>query len=230
MARLWQYFAVAAALMDGRRGRRPGSEPGLTLVRRWMSMRGRMRLAAPCLVVAVAMLGGGEALARGEDKSWEFGAYTFFSRHTNESLIDEGFGFGLRGAYYLRAAHAIELSVDNVGPDATVDGFEFDVTKVALSYVHNYAPKGNQQISPYLTFGTGLLTAEVTGMGGSFEDSSTLIQVGGGLRYFFKGKPVALRFEGRASHWRGEGVATPREGYFTFDVAAGVSFLWKGGK
>ena len=195
-------------------------------------MRRGLRLAVgvPWILGAVAFLMTGEALARGEDKSWEFGAYTLFSRHTNESEIDEAIGFGVRGAYYFRAAHTFEITVDNVGPDhADVDGLEFDVTKVGLAYVHNYATKGNQKMSPYLTFGTGVVTAERQGPGGSAEDSSTIIQVGGGVRYFY-GERVALRLDGRASHWHGEGMATPREGYFTFDVTVGVSILWKGGK
>jgi hypothetical protein len=189
----------------------------------------RLGVGLPWIAAAIAVLMTGEAMARGEDKSWEAGAYTFFSRQTNESGIDEDIGFGVRGAWYLRAAHAFELTVDNIGPDhADVDGLEFDVTRIAVNYVHNYAPKGNTRLSPYLTFGTGVLTAELTGGGGSAEDRSTIIQVGGGVRYFYNER-VGLRVDGRASRWHGEGEATPLHGYFTFDVTVGITFLWKGG-
>jgi hypothetical protein len=189
----------------------------------------RPGLAGPVVAGLMAFLGIGEALARGGDKSWEFGAYTVFSRHSNETEIDEGFGFGVRGAYYIRAAHALEVNVDRNSPDAKVEGSEFDVTRTVLSYVRNYSPKGNDKMSPYVQFGLGYLTAEVTGpVPGSAEDGSTLLQAGGGVRYFY-GKRVGLRVDGRWSSWRGDSEATPRERFHTFDVTIGVTFLPKGG-
>ena len=184
----------------------------------------------PIVVAAILGLavvaGTVETLARGEDRSWEVGAYAFYTSYANESNIDDSLGFGARGAYYIRAAHAVEFAIDQAtGDHATLPGVEFDVLKYSFSYLHNYILKRSETISPFVSIGLGKLDAD----DGSSSSDSNVIRFGGGSRFFVSPR-FAIRVDATMYHWNGDGGSIPRESFFSLDFAVGASFLFGGGQ
>ncbi|HEU5394350.1 MAG TPA: outer membrane beta-barrel protein, partial [Candidatus Methylomirabilis sp.] len=160
--------------------------------------RGRTALVA---VLGVAILAGtGEALGRGEDRSWEVGAYAFNSSFDNSSNLDDALGFGVRAAYYIRALHALEIQVDQATADhISLPGVEIDVLKYSLNYLRNFQLKRTEKMAPFFLLGWGLLDAD----DGTGSDDSMVIRVGGGSRSFLT-PHFALRIEGAMYHWNGD--------------------------
>ncbi|MGH9750475.1 MAG: outer membrane beta-barrel protein [Candidatus Polarisedimenticolia bacterium] len=196
-------------------------------------MRGAWRRFAgrPLVALVMVLAGAGEARARSEDGSWEFGGAVLYSRFPNESTIDEDIGYGVRAGYSFRALDALEFELTRVSTDhSEVDGVSFDVDRMVVSWIRNFTPKASPKLSPFLRGGLGRIAVEASSTGGpSAEDTATLLRFGGGMRAFFTER-LAFRVDGSLSHWRGEGGAVPKEGQLTFDLAVGLSFITKGGK
>jgi hypothetical protein len=196
-------------------------------------MRGAWRRFAGWLLVAWVMVvaGAGEARARSEDGSWEFGGYALYTRFPNDSTLDEDIGYGVRAGYSFKALHALEFDLTRVSTDhVELDGVSFDVDRMVVGWTRNFTPKASPKLSPFLTGGLGRIAVEASASGvPSVEDTATLLRFGGGMRAFFTDR-LAFRVDGVLSHWRGEGGAVPKEGQLTFDLAVGLSFVTKGGK
>ncbi len=185
------------------------------------------RRAGLAAVLGVAVLAGTvETPAGVEDRSWEIGADVFNTSFGNSSNIDDALGFGVRGAYAIRAAHALEFSVDQAtGDHATASGVEFDVLKYSLDYLHNFILKRSQSVAPFVTLGYGILEAD----DGTSTTDSSVIRFGGGSRFFVSPR-FAIRVGAVMYHWNGDGGSIPRESFFSFDLLVGASFVFGGGE
>jgi outer membrane protein with beta-barrel domain len=193
-------------------------------------------------VILSVLLGGlileeGPSLARDSEGAWEVGAYTTFSTYSGVTEIEAAFpGFGLRGGYHFKAIHELEVDLDRVDSDHKKDStIQFEIFKTAVNYVRNYLPKGKEKMAPFITFGLG--TIKVTreqdpaapGTDAKVDHSSTMLRLGGGLKYFYTPK-VGFRFDSKIYHWRGDDVVVPRKGHYSFDLTLAATFLFGGEK
>ena len=166
-------------------------------------------------------LGREVAFAAFDDKVWEVGGYTGESTFANSSNIGDALVWGARGAYYIKAAHGIELDLDFGSAGTTGRGnVDFDLAKIGVNYIHNLQLKGREKAVPLVLFGVGRITVD----NGTSDASSTVLRAGGGVRYFYTPR-LSLRVDGRIYHWRGDGEVNAREGYFSFDLTVGLSVL-----
>jgi OmpA-OmpF porin, OOP family len=187
------------------------------------------RLGAPLALLAagIAAAASPAVAADPEPKSWEVGAFVLSTTYDNDSLIADTIGFGARGGWVFKDRHEFELYLVKETADEDVKGSDetFDITRWSIDYVYNLkVKKPESKLSPFLLFGVGKMSYE--GKGDS--DSTTTFQTGGGVRVFMT-KRFALRFDGRIFHFHGDNVIIPRDGWFSFDFTAGVSYFFGGG-
>jgi hypothetical protein len=183
----------------------------------------------PLIVAAVLGLafvaGTAPTQARGDDRSWEVAASVSNTSYSNESNIDDSLGFGLRAAYYFRAAHALEFAIEQATGDHTsLPGVEFDVLQYSFNYMHNYLLKRSETISPYIALGYGWLEAD----DGASSSDSSVVRIGGGARFFVSPR-FAIRLDALVFHWNGDGGAIPRDSFYSFNLGVGASFVFGGG-
>ena len=189
------------------------------------SVRCRVLLALMVFTLGVA-LDPEDALARDTEKSWEFGGYALLSHYASGSNIDNGFGLGARGGYHFKAIHELEGSLDSVSADnASRSGISYDVKKVSVDYLHMFLIKGHEKITPFASFGVGLISVD----DGSDSAKSASYRGGGGFKYFFKPR-VAFRFDLKIFRWHGDGDVLARDPYFSLDTTFGLAFLVGGSK
>jgi len=166
------------------------------------------------------------AAARDADKTWEFGPYAMISRYSNSTGFDSTLGFGVRGAYHLKAIHEFEVDLDMATADQKPSSsIQFDVTKFGAGYVRNFLIKGHEKMTPFATFGLGWVTVD----DGSDSEGSTVYRVGGGFKYWFTSH-VGFRWDARVWRWHGNGDVVSRDPYFSADIVFGLSFLTGGTK
>ena len=185
-----------------------------------------LRLCGAVLILLVAGIvwPGSTAFARNEKGSWEVGVYVLQSLYDNESGINDTTGGGVRGAYHFKAVHALEIDFDwSQGEARLVPGVDIDVFKYSVSYLHNHFIRGHEKVLAHSTFGVGLLDLD----DGMQDADSSFFRVGGGFKYWFNDH-AGIRFDGKIYHWRGDNTVAPRNGYFSFDLTLGATFLFGG--
>ncbi|MFQ5878355.1 MAG: hypothetical protein ACE5JH_11850 [Acidobacteriota bacterium] len=177
------------------------------------------------------ILGAGDAAAFVSDRSWEVGVYVFNAALDNDSLIEDVPGFGLRGAYYVKAQHAIQVEIDsgtgdhrNPEDDPALEDVEFDVLKYSVAYMHSHFIKGHEKVVVESTYGVGRINVDRDDLG---DDTATFFLIGAGFKY--RTTPNSgFKFKAQIYEWRGDGQVTPRDGFFSFDVTFGWSWFFGG--
>ena len=157
--------------------------------------------------------------------TWEAGAFAAFAVYDNVSTLDDSFTFGGRGAYYFTAEHGIELDINIGSTDINTLGLdkEFDLTWISLNYVHSFHLKNKGRVTPLLIVGLGQLNID----DGTNDADATTLQVGAGARVSIS-PHLALRFDATLFRWRGDDTVIPLDDYFSFQVTAGLSFVFGG--
>jgi len=186
----------------------------------------RRSLLAPLALILGFAAGRTDALARDTVKSWEVGGYTLIGRYAGGTGLDNGFGFGVRGGYHLKEIHELEGSLDrSSSDDQNLPGVSDDITKFNIDYVRIFLLKGHEKMTPFATFGVGVIKVD----NGMESDSSTAYRTGGGFKYYFKPR-VAFRFDVKLYRWHGDGNTVPQDPFFSMDATFGVAFLVGGAK
>ena len=154
--------------------------------------------------------------------TWEAGVLVAITNYANDSTLDDSVTYGGRGAYFFRAPHGIEFDLSAGSTDSNLTGSNasFDLTKVFLSYVHNFQMKKVSRMMPLLVVGMGKLNVD----DGTTSDWATTMQVGAGARVSISPRS-ALRFDATVFRWRGDGDATPLDSYFSLEFTVGWSFF-----
>ena len=187
--------------------------------------RGVLILAAGALALAAPT---GATAAEIPGKTWEVGPYVVNSIYDNDSLLSDTVSLGVRGGYFFKPQHGIELTFESQSTDEATQGSDetIDLEKYLFDYVYNFkTKKPDSKLAPLLIFGFGKMAYEGNNSSGTHvSDSTTLIQSGGGVRVMFK-PWIAMRVEGKLYHYHGDGVLLPRDPYFGFDIDLGVSFF-----
>jgi Outer membrane protein beta-barrel domain len=166
------------------------------------------------------------ALARDTDGSWEVGAYVLNSKFDNSSLMADAQGAGVRAAYHFKAAKELEADFDKVSGDHISDkSITFDTTKYSLDYLANFLPKGNEKMTPFITFGAGRISVD----NGTDSITRNLLRAGGGMKYFFT-PHLGVRLDVKGYRWRGDPPVTPKPSFFSLDATLGMTFLFGGAK
>src|SRR5262249_10654390 len=137
-------------------------------------------------------------------------------------------GWQVRGAYHFHKYHGVEVTIQTQSTDSNQQDTNttFDTHKYTLSYMGSLkTKKPDTKVSPFILVTVGKFLYS----NGDQSESSPVVGAGGGVRYFFT-KSLALRFDGDLWHWHGDKVIVPRHGFFAFDIALGVSWVFgKGG-
>ncbi|HKQ98571.1 MAG TPA: acyloxyacyl hydrolase [Candidatus Polarisedimenticolia bacterium] len=187
------------------------------------------RVAAPALLgfalLAVAAVTPAQATELAA-KSWEVGGDLVSTTYDNDSGFADTFSFAVRGAYVLQPKHEFEFHVNIQSADAEDKDSDvtYDIQRISLNYIGNFkVKKPDSKFAPYALFGIGIMNYD----NGDDSAGSTLFRGGGGVRYFFT-KSLALRIEGTLAHFHGDEEVIPRRGYFDFDFAVGVSWVFGG--
>ena len=190
--------------------------------------RALRRRSGLVIIALLAVLGGADARAADLAKQWEVGADLLSTTMDNDTTVDDGFGWRARGAYHFTRANAAEITFDSVSADSNIKTSDqsYDLTKIMATYLgtmKSKKPDAKWQI--YALFGAGRISYE-----NDFDsDASTVFQTGGGVRILLS-KSWAIRIDGRIWHFHGDSQIIPRDGFFSFDMALGASFLFGGAK
>ena len=172
----------------------------------------------------LAALTAAPAAAADFAQQWEVGAYLVQTIYDNDSTISDTLGWGVRGGYHFKPQHGVELiyDIESADESSRVSTGTFDITKATVNYVHDLkTKKPDAKVGAFLLFGGGKMLYDK----GDDSESATLLQTGGGVRVKMT-KHIALRFDGKVFHYHGDSVLIPRDGFFGFDIDAGVSFFF----
>jgi hypothetical protein len=186
------------------------------------------RVSGLVVIAVMAWLGSGNARADEFAGKWEVGGDLLSTTIDNDTTIDDGFGWRARGAYHFTKTHTAELTFDSVSADSNLktSSLSYDLTKIIVSYLAALkSKKPDSKISAFALFGIGRIDYD----NGFDSEVSTVFQTGGGIRIKFA-KSWAFRVDGRIWHFHGDNVIIPRDGFFSFDLAAGVSYIFGKGK
>lgn len=188
-------------------------------------MQPAWRRRSGLVVIAVtAWLGIAPALAVDLTKQWEVGADLLSTTMDNDTTIDDALGWRGRGAYHFTKIHAVELTYDSVSADSNIktSDLSYDLEKIMVTYLADFKnKKPDAKWGMFGLFGLGRVSYE-----NDFDsDASTVFQAGGGVRVLFT-KSWALRLDGRIWHFHGDSRIIPRDGFFSFDLALGASYLF----
>ena len=159
---------------------------------------------------------------------WEVGADLLSTTMDNDTTIKDALGYRARGAYHLTKTHTIELTFDSVSADSQEKhtDLSYDLHKIMLNYLGSFkSKKPDSKVSSFGVFGIGQIKYD----NGAASDDSTVFQAGGGVRVRFT-KSLAFRVDGRIWHFHGDSFIIPRDGFFSFDIAAGLSWFFGKGK
>jgi len=183
-------------------------------------------LLAPLVLILGIAASRTDTLARDTEKSWEFGASAMVSRYAAASTLGDGYGFGVRGGYHLKAIHELEGSLDRTSADSDeVKGLSYDITKLNVDYVRVFLVKGHEKMTPVASFGVGATKVD----NGTESNTATSYRTGGGFKYFFKPR-VGLRFDVKIYRWHGDNHVLPGQPFFSMDATLGATFLVGGAK
>jgi outer membrane protein with beta-barrel domain len=177
-------------------------------------------LAGP---LAVAVLMASPARASDPDKPWEAGIYIVSSRYDNDSTLSDTFSGGLRGAWRYKGRHLVEATYESQHTDSNNDStIKFDLTKWTVNFLYDLKlKKPDTKVTPLLIFGAGRMNYD----NGTASDGTTLFQAGAGIRMRMNSW-LALRFDTKLFHFHGDSqLIIPTNGFYGFDLNAGVSFL-----
>jgi hypothetical protein len=169
------------------------------------------------------------AAAEDLSKTWEVGGGPVSTRHDNDSTLHDYIGWEVRGAYHFNKYHAAEFSFESGSTTSNQqdNNLTYDTRKYMLIYNGTLkTKKPDSKVAPFIDLGVGQFHYSNNVQG---SEKSTVVQAGGGVRYFFA-KAWAIRFQGDIWHWHGDQLILPRHGFFAFDLAVGVSYVFgKGG-
>ena len=183
-------------------------------------------LLAPLALILGFAASRTDALARDTEKSWEFGANAMVSRYAAASTLGDGYGFGVRGGYHLKAIQELEGSLDRANSDSSeVKGLSYDITKFNFDYVRIFLVKGHEKMIPFASFGLGVTNVD----NGTKSALATSYRTGGGFKYFFKPR-VGFRFDLKIYRWHGDNHVLPGQPFFSMDATFGATFLVGGAK
>ena len=161
-------------------------------------------------------------------KTWEVGAGLVNTTHDNDSTMNDVLGWQVRGGYHFNKTHGVEFTyqVQNTDSNQQHNNITFDTRKYMLNYIPTLkSKKPDSKIAAFIDLGVGQFHYS----NGDASEKSTVVQAGGGVRYFFT-KSWAIRFQGDIWHWHGDKEIVPRHGFFAFDLAVGASYVFgKGG-
>ena len=192
-------------------------------------MQRAWRRASGLVIFALtASLGVTPAAAADLSKQWEVGADLLSTTMDNDTTIDDALGWRARGAYHFNRTHGVELTYDDVSADSNIRGsvLEYGLQKIMVTYLgdfKNKKPDAKWQL--FALFGAGRVSYD----NGFDSESSTVLQTGGGVRILLS-KSWALRLDGRIWHFHGDSRIIPRDGFFSYDLALGASYLFGKGK
>ncbi|HET8948506.1 MAG TPA: outer membrane beta-barrel protein [Candidatus Polarisedimenticolia bacterium] len=187
------------------------------------------RRASGLVIIALTALCA-SATVRADEYAgkWEVGGDLLSTTMDNDTTIQDALGFRLRGNYHFTKTHTIELTYDAVSADTSVktSDISYDLTKIMVSYLGSFKnKKPDSKVSSFGVFGIGQVSYD----NGEASDDSTVFQAGGGVRVRFT-KSLAFRVDGRIWHFHGDSFIIPRDGFFSLDIAAGVSWFFGKGK
>ena len=192
-------------------------------------MQRAWRRASGLVIIALtAWLGSGSARADEFAGKWEVGADLLSTTMDNDTTIDDALGWRARGAYHFTKTHTLELTWDDVSADSNIktSTLSYDLNKLMISYLGSMkSKKPDSKFSTYVLFGAGQIDYD----NGSDSQTSTVLQTGGGLRIKIA-KSWAIRIDGRIWHFHGDSVIIPRDGFFSFDIGVGASWIFGKGK
>jgi len=191
-----------------------------------MSSARRRVLPALLVLILAAAFCHADAFGRDTEKSWEFGGYALVSRYAGGTKINNGYGWGARGGYHVKAIHEFEGSFELLGADNNVlSSVKYDVTKLSADYLRIFLVKGHEKMTPFASFGVGVIGID----NGTDSLTSTSYRVGGGFKYFIKPRG-GFRFDVKMYHWHGDGTLVLRDPFFSMDVSFAATFLVGGAK
>jgi hypothetical protein len=170
------------------------------------------------------------AVARADEYAGKFevGADLLSTTMDNDTTISDNLGYRLRGGYHFTKTHTVELTLDSSSGDSADrhSDITFDLKKVMVTYLGSFKnKKPDSKMSAYGLFGIGQISYD----NGEDSNDSTVFQGGGGVRVRFT-KSLAFRLDGRIWHFHGDKFIIPRDGFFSFDIAAGLSWFFGKGK
>ena len=192
-------------------------------------MQRAWRRASGLVIIALTALSASASVRADEFAGkWEVGGDLLSTTMDNDTTIADGFGYRLRGGYHFTKTHTVELTFDAVTSDSQVkhSDLSYDLNKIVLNYVGSFkSKKPDSKISSFALFGIGQIQYD----NGADSNDSTVFQAGGGVRVRFT-KSLAFRVDGRIWHFHGDRFIIPRDGYFSFDIGAGLSWFFGKGK
>ena len=175
-------------------------------------------------IALTAWLGIAPAGAADLAKKWEVGADLLSTTMDNDTTIDDALGWRARGAYHFTRIHGVELTYDSVSADSNIktSDLSYDLEKIMVTYLADFKNKKPEaKWAMFALFGLGRVSYD-----NSFDsDASTVFQTGGGVRVMLS-KSWAIRLDGRIWHFHGDSQIVPRDGFFSFDLALGASYLF----
>ncbi len=192
-------------------------------------MQRAWRRASGLVIIALTALCASASVRADEyGGKWEVGGDLLSTTMDNDTTIKDALGFRVRGGYHLTKTHTIEVTFDSVSADTTNkhSDISYDLDKIMVNYLGSFKnKKPDSKVSTFGVFGIGQVQYD----NGADSDDSTVFQAGGGVRVRFT-KSLAFRVDGRIWHFHGDSFIIPRDGFFSFDIGAGVSWLFGKGK
>ena len=183
-------------------------------------------LPALLIFILAAALGPARAFAKDTEKSWEFGAFYMISRYAGSTNMNDGYGWGARAGYHVKAIHEFEGTLDVASAsDAKVSDVTFDVTKFSADYMRVYILKGHEKMIPYASFGLGIMKVD----NGTDTGNSMDFRLGGGFKYWIK-PHGGFRFDVKMYRWNGDGKVIPSDSFYAVDWIFSATFLVGGPK
>jgi len=192
-------------------------------------MQRAWRRASGLVIIALTALCASASVRADEFAGkWEVGGDLLSTTMDNDTTIADGLGYRLRGGYHLTKTHTFELTWDAVTSDSQDkhSDLSYDMNKIMLNYMGSFkGKKPDSKVSSFALFGLGKFNYD----NGGASDDSTVFQFGGGVRVRFT-KSLAFRFDGRIWHFHGDKFIVPRDGFYSFDIGAGLSWFFGKGK
>jgi len=192
-------------------------------------MQRAWRRASGLVIIVLTALSASASVRADEFAGkWEVGGDLLSTTMDNDTTIADGLGFRLRGGYHFTKTHTAELTFDAVSSDSQDkhSNISYDLNKIVLNYMGSFKnKKPDSKVSAFAIFGIGQIKYD----NGAASDDSTVFQAGGGVRVRFT-KSLAFRIDGRIWHFHGDSFIIPRDGFFSFDIGAGLSWFFGKGK
>jgi len=190
-------------------------------------MRPKTLLLPAFLLVLLAA--ASPALAQNRSESWEFGPYFVGFDFDNEIEIEDEWGGGFRFGYNFVPMHEIEIAFEAVDTEDDVFHLiDVKVSQLQANYVFNFVFDRRQKVVPFLTAGLGAIRFEVDEpFIGSDEETDSLFNMGGGVRFFFT-RQFNLRLDARVVSFTGDNVILRDRDYTNQQLSVGVGWVLGG--